>query len=127
MALAHMPRPPAPELLEGGLDAGVEDGVGPAVEGEAPLERGDAEPALPVGHEERHGAAAARVAKRVRLAHARDSVAVAAAAVEGGLRLLLRERAHPDAHFISQASDATQVSPYRLHVQAPLPLKHIHS
>lgn len=64
----------ATKLLEGGLYAGVEDGVRLAVEREAPLEPGDLEVARAVGHEEGDGGAGVRVVQRVRPLYVTDGV-----------------------------------------------------
>lgn len=69
--------------------------------GKPQLERGDAERPVVAGDEERHGAARARVAERVRLVDARDGVA-AAARVEHALGLLGSERAKSHAHVASR-------------------------
>ena len=81
--LGDGPRPHATpaqaELLQCRLDARVEDGVGPAVEWEAPLERGHAEAARAARHEERDPGAGARVAEGVGRLYVADGVAARAA------------------------------------------------
>lgn len=88
----------ATELLECGLDAGVEDGVGLAVEREAPLERGHPEAARAVRHEERDLRAGARVSEGVGRLYVADGMTPRAARAKHGPRLLHRERAEPHAH-----------------------------
>ena len=101
-ALGDGPRPhaaPAPaQLIECGLYAGVEHGMGLSVEREAPLELSHAQIPRAVRHEKRDGGAGASVVKRVGILDVADGMAPRAARVEHGLRLLRRERAEPHAH-----------------------------
>lgn len=88
----------APELVEGGLYAGVEDGVRRSVEWESPLESGRPEAARAVWHEERDLRARADVVDGIWVLDELYAVAARAARVEHCLSILHRERAEPHAH-----------------------------
>lgn len=90
--------PAQAQLLEGGLYARVEDGVGLAVERESPCEASYGE-ATVLWHVDGHEASRPGVVQGVRALDVANRVrAGSGARVQHGLSLLHRERAHPHAH-----------------------------